>query len=109
MVEVVSLSARRPERRRQTQAAMPIQSGHFRGTVRVFPGPRQLRMIECIAAHMATLGELQAREFLVFHFEVVELSRLIDQGISDAEIDSYIFTTARAIWARVRRIQAGAA
>jgi hypothetical protein len=112
MGEVVFLAGRQARQKDEPNSSdqdQPISSDQHRAEVRVFPGARQLGLIEGIAAYMATLGEVEARNFLVFHFEVVELSRLVEQGISNAEIDSYIFTTARAIWARVRKIQAGAA
>jgi hypothetical protein len=105
MSEVISIGERSKGPEKEDAASDPSHSAE----VRAFPGARQLRMIETIAAHMATLGEVEARRFLVFHFEVVELSRLVEQGVSDPEIDRYIFTTARAIWSRVRKIQAGAA
>jgi hypothetical protein len=84
------------------------QSSHEAAIIRPFPGERQFRMINTIAAHMATLSDAEAEKFLVFHFDV-EWGRLTEQGISEQEIEKYVFTTARAVWSRLRRIRVGAA
>jgi hypothetical protein len=101
MGDVVTLTARR----RCPAARRP--SGNS-GIVRAFPGARLVRMVNAIAARMATLDDVKAEEFLVSHFEI-EDRRLTAQGIPDPEIEKYIFTTARAVWSRLRTIKAGVA
>jgi hypothetical protein len=65
-------------------------------------------MIENIAAHMATLGDVEAEKFLVWHFDV-EWGRLTEQGVAENEIEKYVYTTARAVWSRLHKMRAGAA
>jgi len=104
MGDVVTLDEARSHR------GADIEIGRRRGRsiVIAFPGPRHRRMVDNLAAHMATLDDVEAEEFLVFHF-TVEDRRLTEQGIPDPEIEKYIFETARAIWARLRTIKAGVA
>lgn len=104
MGDVVTLTARR----RGRAAHVGRRRGSGPGIVRVFPGARHLRMVDNIAAYMATLDDVKAEEFLISHFEI-EDRRLTAQGISDPEIEKYIFTTARAVWSRLRTVKAGVA
>jgi hypothetical protein len=77
-------------------------------TIHPFPAVRHVRMIRNIAKHMAHLGDAEAERYLVWHFDV-EWGRLIECGVSEEEIETYIFTTPRAIWSLLSKIRAGAA
>jgi hypothetical protein len=103
MGDVVLLKERSPSGRRTNRPRCGS-----RCVVRAFPGKHHLQIINNIASHMATLDDATEEEFLIFHFEIEE-RRLIEQGIAEPEIDRYIFETARAIWARLRKIRKGAA
>jgi hypothetical protein len=70
--------------------------------VRPFPGERHLAMVENIARLLNDLSDDAADQFLVEHFDI-EWDRLTAQGVSEPEIEKYIFTTARAIWLRLRK------
>jgi hypothetical protein len=76
--------------------------------IHAFPAVRHVRMIKNIARYMAQLPDAEAESYLVRHFDV-EWGRLIECGVSDEEIEKYIFTTARAIWSLLSKIRAGAA
>lgn len=97
MCEIVRMQVKRTTNKRRR-----------RSSVVPFPGPRQMRMIETIAHHLSTLTDIDAERFMVGHFAIEE-RRLVEQSVSEPDIDRYIFETARAIWMRLDQIVAGAA
>jgi Family of unknown function (DUF6074) len=106
MANVVALtSSKRRLPRRYSQGAAPSLGGAI---VRAFPGDRQLRVVESVAAILATVSDADAEQFMVSHLDV-EWGRLEAFGVPENEIERHIFTTARAIWMRMRTIGAGVA